>query len=200
MRTPEANDREAVGRSMGLTENQVNEIAKLPSGVAVVYQNDWVSPVLTMIDKANVEEFEYINKDVISKIIPLKEARSEIIAMLMQPWIKHEQYRRKKLYADLRVLELSRNQRKLLASYIEDYVFLRGTLFWRNQDISVLQMCIRAVLYLNDNQFEKILTEGTADVLRKYVESKTQDFSINEINEICNVLTKVVKDENNEHR
>lgn len=37
LRTPEANDRDAVGRSMGLTENQVNEIAKLPSGVAVVY-------------------------------------------------------------------------------------------------------------------------------------------------------------------
>ena len=37
---------------MGLTPNQVNEIAKLPSGVAVVYQNNWVNPVLTMIDKA----------------------------------------------------------------------------------------------------------------------------------------------------
>lgn len=53
LRTPEAGDREAVGRSMGLTDDQVNEIAKLPSGVAVVYQNNWISPVLTMIDKAN---------------------------------------------------------------------------------------------------------------------------------------------------
>lgn len=60
LRTPEANDREAVGRSMGLTEEQVNEIAKLPSGVAVVYQNDWVKPVLTMIDKANVREGHYL--------------------------------------------------------------------------------------------------------------------------------------------
>jgi hypothetical protein len=45
---------------MGLTEEQVNEIAKLPSGVAVVYQNDWVKPVLTMIDKADVTEGKYI--------------------------------------------------------------------------------------------------------------------------------------------
>lgn len=54
LRTPEANDREAVGRSIGLTEDQVNEIAKLPSGVAVVYQNNWINPVLTMINKANI--------------------------------------------------------------------------------------------------------------------------------------------------
>lgn len=56
LRTPEANDREAVGRSMGLTTEQVNEIAKLPSGVAAVYQNDWIEPVLTLVDKASVTE------------------------------------------------------------------------------------------------------------------------------------------------
>src|SRR5699024_3099557 len=60
LRTPEANDREAVGRSMGLSTAQVNEIAKLPSGVAAVYQNDWVNPVLTMIDKAEITEQPYI--------------------------------------------------------------------------------------------------------------------------------------------
>ncbi|MCF0106786.1 MAG: ATP-binding protein, partial [Holdemanella sp.] len=56
LRTPEANDRDAVGGSIGLTEDQTNEIAKLPSGVAAVYQNDWVSPVLTLINKADVVE------------------------------------------------------------------------------------------------------------------------------------------------
>lgn len=55
LRTPEANDREAVGRSMGLSNAQVNEIAKLPSGVAVVYQNNWISPVLTLV-KAGVRK------------------------------------------------------------------------------------------------------------------------------------------------
>ena len=62
LRTPEANDREAVGRSMGLSTAQVNEIAKLPSGVAVVYQNNWISPVLTLVDKANITEKPFVNK------------------------------------------------------------------------------------------------------------------------------------------
>jgi hypothetical protein len=83
LRTPEANDREAVGRSMGLTPDQVNEIAKLPSGVAVVYQNNWVSPVLTMIDKANVTEKEYVAKQK-TVIRTLKSARANIIKMILQ--------------------------------------------------------------------------------------------------------------------
>ncbi len=62
LQTPEANDREAIGRSIGLTINQVNEIARLPKGVAVVYQNEWLSPVLTKVDKAPVKEGEYQNR------------------------------------------------------------------------------------------------------------------------------------------
>ena len=86
MRTPEANDREAVGRSMGLNENQVNEIAKLPSGVAVVYQNDWVSPVLTMIDKAKIKETTYVNTNPV-EIMSVRKARTDIIKAIMEPWI-----------------------------------------------------------------------------------------------------------------
>ena len=197
LRTPEANDRDAVGRSMGLTENQVNEIAKLPSGVAVVYQNDWVSPVLTMVDKANVKESEYI-ADSLTTITPLKEARSEIISMMMQPWIKREQYRRKKLFADLRVLELSRSLKKLISGYVEDYAFMKGNFFWNNNDIPTLQRCIKAVLGLSDAEFERILLTGKPENLKKYVVAKTQTFTNEEIEEICNVLTKVVNDGNNE--
>lgn len=85
LRTPEANDREAVGRSMGLSTSQVNEIAKLPSGVAVVYQNNWISPVLDLIDKAKVKEtYSYENPFVIKTA---REARTELLCMLLQPWI-----------------------------------------------------------------------------------------------------------------
>ena len=86
LRTPEANDREAVGRSMGLTSNQVNEIAKLPSGVAVVYQNNWVNPVLTMVDKANVTEEPFVN-NVPNIIKSIRESRADIIRAIMEPWI-----------------------------------------------------------------------------------------------------------------
>ena len=59
LRTPEIHDREAVGRSIGLTDAQIGEVAKLPSGVAVVYQNNWVTPVLALLNKAPVTEVPY---------------------------------------------------------------------------------------------------------------------------------------------
>ena len=120
LRTPEANDREAVGRSMGLTAEQVNEIAKLPSGVAVVYQNDWVKPVLTMIDKADVKEEKYVYNNK-SKIKTTKSARKDIINMLMQQWFDSEIMYKERLIESIQVLNISRKNRAILISLVDDY-------------------------------------------------------------------------------
>ena len=190
LRTPEANDREAVGRSIGLTETQVNEIAKLPSGVAVVYQNDWVSPVLTMVDKANVQEspYRYENK---ATIRPLREARTAIICMLMQPWIPRERMRGKELKDCLKSLELTRHNRGQISDYIDDYVFGSGKLIWLENEIPTLQTLVKAVLNLSENEFNNILLSQNPNLLRAAVRDKTKFLSNSEIDEICNVLTKV---------
>ena len=51
MRLPDQEDRELVGKAANLNDEQIDEIAKLPRGVAAVYQNEWVQPVLCKIDK-----------------------------------------------------------------------------------------------------------------------------------------------------
>lgn len=53
MRLPEANDREAVGRAIGLNEQQILELSRLDKGVAAIYQNDWLEAVLSKIDKSS---------------------------------------------------------------------------------------------------------------------------------------------------
>ena len=50
MRLPDKDDRELVGRAANLNDDQILELAKLPCGVAAVYQNDWVQPVLCQVD------------------------------------------------------------------------------------------------------------------------------------------------------
>ena len=55
MRLPEDNDRKIAGKSAAMKDNQVDEIAKLPVGVAVVYQNDWEEPVLCKIHQFDVD-------------------------------------------------------------------------------------------------------------------------------------------------
>ncbi|MCK1203005.1 ATP-binding protein, partial [Streptococcus uberis] len=51
MRLPDLSDREFVGRSANLNNDQITELAKLPRGVAAVYQNEWIQPVLCKINK-----------------------------------------------------------------------------------------------------------------------------------------------------
>lgn len=190
LRTPEANDREAIGRSIGLIPDQVNEIAKLPSGVAVVYQNDWVSPVLTMVNKANIKEKEFIYKSN-SVIKPKKEARSEIVEMLLQPWIQRKYISRKILIQDLKSLEIKRDVRKFINKSIEDYAFLNGKLLWKTNEIKDLQKVLKDVLDIKESEFDNIVLNGNPDNLRKAVKCKIIGFNEREIDEICNVLTKV---------
>lgn len=59
MRLPDEQDRRLAGKSAGLKDDQLDEITKLPKGVAVVYQNDWLEPVLCKIEKFKGEEHPY---------------------------------------------------------------------------------------------------------------------------------------------
>lgn len=61
MRLPDFSDRELVGKAAGLNDDQIIELSKLPRGVAAVYQNDWISPVLCSVDKPKLTEEEYVN-------------------------------------------------------------------------------------------------------------------------------------------
>lgn len=56
MRLPDFSDRELVGKAAGLNDDQIIELSKLPRGVAAVYQNDWIAPVLCSIKKPDLEE------------------------------------------------------------------------------------------------------------------------------------------------
>ena len=192
LRTPEAHDREAVGRSIGLTNDQVDEIAKLPSGVAVVYQNNWISPVLTMINKANVVEkpFEY-HPTQTDLIKPIKSTRTEVLKMLLQPWLKSDPVRGKTLKADLKSLDLTREYRLQIREAIDDYLFCKYTMVWQVNEIPKLQKLIRAVLGITDNEFNAAVSRLDPNVLREMIKNKTVSFSAKDIDEICNVLTKV---------
>lgn len=59
MRLPEESDRRISGKSAAMKDTQLDEIARLPKGVAVIYQNDWIEPVLCKIGKFEGQEKEY---------------------------------------------------------------------------------------------------------------------------------------------
>lgn len=185
LRTPESHDREAVGRSIGLSDDQVNEIAKLPGGVAVVYQNNWITPVLTMIDKANVREgtYEYGQK---SEIMPVRTARTYLIRMVMQPWIGDEKIQKSILKSAIKVLEIPRHNKKKLNSLIEDYTMFNGQLIWHEDDLIMVRDLIQSILEIKDKDFKKI---NSYNDLKKIVRSKLNKISSDAVQEICYLLT-----------
>lgn len=60
LRLPDYADRELVGKAAGLNDNQIEELAKLKRGVAAIYQNDWIEPVLCAVSGENFHVEKYV--------------------------------------------------------------------------------------------------------------------------------------------
>lgn len=63
LRLPVYSDRKEIGRSMGLNDVQIDELARLPNGVAAVYQNNWKAAVLVGMERFDGREKRYIQPD-----------------------------------------------------------------------------------------------------------------------------------------
>jgi hypothetical protein len=58
LRLPDESDRVLVGRAAGLNDEQIVELTKLQCGVAAIYQNNWIQPVL-----CKVKEYKEYDKN-----------------------------------------------------------------------------------------------------------------------------------------
>lgn len=61
LRLPEAGDRELVGKAISLNDEQIVELAKLDTGIAAIYHNNWKSAVLCKVNysESNREKFKF---------------------------------------------------------------------------------------------------------------------------------------------
>lgn len=64
LRLPDYEDRKLVGKAANLSDDQIDELAKLPVGVAAVYHNDWIEPVLCHFSKYEVKNIKDLYEDV----------------------------------------------------------------------------------------------------------------------------------------
>jgi hypothetical protein len=84
LRLPDMSDRELVGRAASLDDNQIVELSKLKTGVAAVYQNNWLEPVLCHIHPCKKDEQPYKLNDLIKKESD-NAIKAEIIDYVMLP-------------------------------------------------------------------------------------------------------------------
>lgn len=72
LRLPDLADRELVGKAAALNDNQIVELSKLQTGVAAIYQNNWLEPVLCHIHSCEKDEIPYQYK------VPVKSEKSDM--------------------------------------------------------------------------------------------------------------------------
>lgn len=85
LRLPDYSDRELVGKAANLKEEQIGELSKLKKGVAAVYQNNWLNPVLCQFDKYEGHEKNYVKPD---KHLYMDYAVPELLNIIMKSDIR----------------------------------------------------------------------------------------------------------------
>lgn len=90
LRLPQQEDRESVGRSASLNEDQINEIPKLKTGVAVVYQNNWMEPVLCQVDEFKDRSPLKYNFDVKAELKKDKEITGSLLKLLLNGRVSND--------------------------------------------------------------------------------------------------------------
>lgn len=119
MRLPDQTDRELVGRAANLNEDQIIELTKLPCGVAAVYQNEWVQPVLCKIDKHKTvdKEYEYKPEEEIYLDVYSQKVSDSVLDCIM-----NKELFRKGNKADIKRLKEMVIKSKLTTEIKKDFV------------------------------------------------------------------------------
>jgi len=175
LRLPEKSDRELVGFAAGLNDEQIDEISKLKKGVAVVYQNDWIEPLLVQINKCSIQEREYGSEHT-EQVEDLNEAKSELLKLLVLGRI-NESFAidtgmiRKSLTKMKFSTDMERKIEDLLAEYEDD------------GDLSIW----------SDQNF-KLLSKFVTDIARTRRRVENCVLTVKDNNELTDELKKLVLD------
>jgi len=141
-----------------------------------------------MIDKANVTEEGYIYENPIA-IMPLRQARTNVIKAIMEPWLPSEKIEFSILASSLHSLEVTKEHFGLLAVMMAFYRDHQGHMEWDVNSIGLLKELLFDILGLSQKVFEDFVISEEPNKLRIFVSKKTKGFELEEVDEICNILT-----------
>lgn len=165
MRLPDEDDRKVSGKAAGMNDKQIDEIAKLPTGVAVVYQNDWVSPVLCKIDR--MENSRVIFNEQKDSILELNSENDikNIIEFLLAGQTENTQkaFDVIQIEKSVRAFYMPLKVRMALLDTIEEYKKNNHISLWNSVSIYDLSSLLTDLLGIR-KEFEKCV--------RQYCQSK----------------------------
>lgn len=160
MRLPDEDDRKVSGKAAGMNDKQIDEIAKLPTGVAVVYQNDWVSPVLCKIDR--MEDSRVIFNEQKDSILELNSENDikNIIEFLLAGQTENTQkaFDVIQIEKSVRAFYMPSKVRMALLDTIEEYKKSNHISLWNSVSIYDLSSLLTDLLGIR-KEFEKCVKQ-----------------------------------------
>lgn len=188
LRLPEGSDRRDVGSAASLNEDQMNEIPKLKTGVSIIYQNNWLQPVLCAFEKyedANpyvhkYKEDEFLQQQKEKKGLLLKILLSGRIAE--KPLIANYEQDIKELNIWLSNTHLPANLKRDLLVELSSFEMTRHIKYWEQESFGELSQIIWNLLdgdkiqkYAKDSASFNQYNEKLKRSLRRYVTLEEND-------------------------
>lgn len=122
MRLPDEADRRLIGKSVALRDDQLAEIARLPKGVAIVYQNDWLEPVLCQVRRFAGQETPYAYQPADCCKINRADFNQQVLKLLLTKRVRTSlEVDSELLEQGLRGLSLPAQARVSLLQMLRDY-------------------------------------------------------------------------------
>ena len=147
MRLPDESDRRLAGKSAGLKDDQLDEIARLPKGVAVVYQNDWVEPLLCNIQRYKGEEGRYEYQSVIHINSSTEKLRKKLLQFLLKKRVKNPiDSNMDELYSLLECAEISSRSKLRIQRILHEYELKENLSIWDEDKFGALSEIVSGIL------------------------------------------------------
>lgn len=184
MRLPDEVDRRLAGKAAALKDEQLDEIAKLPKGVAVVYQNDWIEPVLCKIDKfeGKEEKYNYIREH--EEKIDEYKLKQELLKLLLKTKVNRE------ISADIEYIDRTLTKSKLstmqkieILELLDEYRKTNRLRIWETSNFEKLSKIVTNLIIDKSNLKKLIITRNNFEDLNK---------------ELVNLIERNIKIEDNE--
>lgn len=184
MRLPDEVDRRLAGKAAALKDEQLDEISKLPKGVAVVYQNDWIEPVLCKINKfeGKEEKYNYIREH--EEKIDEYKLKQELLKLLLKTKVNRE------ISTDIEYIDRTLTKSKLstmqkieILELLDEYRKTNRLRIWETNNFEKLSKIVTNLIIDKSNLKKLIITRNNFEDLNK---------------ELVNLIERNIKIEDNE--
>ena len=165
LRLPDRSDRELVGYAAGLNDEQIDELSKLKRGVAAVYQNDWVEPVLVQVNKCELDETAYDFSAVVSGT-EKNNIREQLLNLLIQGRVREKlDYSVWDIEKGLGTLALSTVNTEFVEEQIAEYKEHNFLELWLDKNFRRLSRRLTDILGVRTKVENCVLTAADDDEL-----------------------------------